>query len=550
MPPRGRRGRSASTANVDAEPAGNGVEAADGDAAVATASAPAHALTEAKSLVCELCATFYRLGWVSGTGGGLSIKVGDRIVMAPSGVQKERMAPDDLFILDGASGDVLGAPVAKPPPARPPRLSECAPLFMAAYELRGAGAVIHSHSLSAVLATVLAGEDAAEFRVTHLEMIKGIVGHGCFEELVVPIIENTAREAELTDRLRAAIAAYPRSAAVLVRRHGVYVWGKDWIQAKAQAESYDYLFEAAVRLRTGLGVRADVAPACAAAGAPAAPAAAGIGAAAAAIEEPATKKARTAAADSDAVRAVVVDIEGTVAPITFVTQTLFPYAAAHVAAFLGQGEEAAYASPTVQAHLAALRAQSDADAAAGLTFPAIPPPEVGREAVLAGALANIQAQMAVDRKTTALKALQGDIWTGGFASGELVSDLFPDVPPALERWATAGLKTYVFSSGSRRAQRDLFAHTRAGDLRPHLSGFFDTTSGAKMERGAYDNIAASLGLDSPSQALFATDVLAEVKAAAEAGWRVALVVRPGNAPLPEGHGFRVVTSMEGLVEGA
>lgn len=40
---------------------------------------------EAKNLICELCATYYTQGWVSGTGGGMSIKVGDRIVMAPSG---------------------------------------------------------------------------------------------------------------------------------------------------------------------------------------------------------------------------------------------------------------------------------------------------------------------------------------------------------------------------------------------------------------------------------------------------------------------------------
>jgi hypothetical protein len=51
----------------------------------------------------------------------------------------------------------------------------------------------------------------------------------------VPIIENTARECELTDRLRAAIQAYPQANAVLVRRHGVYVWGKNWIEAKTQA---------------------------------------------------------------------------------------------------------------------------------------------------------------------------------------------------------------------------------------------------------------------------------------------------------------------------
>lgn len=57
---------------------------------------------------------------------------------------------------------------------------------------------------------------------------------GFYSVHAIPIIENTARECELTDRLRAAIEAYPQANAVLVRRHGVYVWGKNWIEAKTQ----------------------------------------------------------------------------------------------------------------------------------------------------------------------------------------------------------------------------------------------------------------------------------------------------------------------------
>ena len=64
---------------------------------------------------------------------------------------------------------------------------------------------------------------------------QGIAGHGFFDTCVVPIIENTARECELTGRLREAIAAYPRANAVLVRRHGVYVWGANWLQVRFSA---------------------------------------------------------------------------------------------------------------------------------------------------------------------------------------------------------------------------------------------------------------------------------------------------------------------------
>ena len=203
-----------------------------------------------RALVVELCRHFYSLGWVSGTGGGISLRDGDRIYMAPSGVQKERLQPEDLYALD-LEGRVLEAP------AHTTRLSACAPLFLHAFRKRGAGAVLHSHSVNALLATLTPDR---EFRTTHLEMQKGIRGVGYYDTLVVPIIDNTAHEHELADDLGAAMDAYPASDAVLVRRHGVYVWGATWQQAKTQAECYDYLFEAAVKMRQ-LGVDPAVAPA-------------------------------------------------------------------------------------------------------------------------------------------------------------------------------------------------------------------------------------------------------------------------------------------------
>lgn len=88
---------------------------------------------------------------------------------------------------------------------------------------------------------------------------------------------------------------------------------------------------------------------------------------------------------------------------------------------------------------------------------------------------------------------------------------------------------------------------QVGDLRPYLSGFFDTTSGPKVESSSYSEIALSLGVDSASDILFATDVVAEAEAAVTAGWQAVLVMRPGNKPVSEGHGFRVVESMQELL---
>ncbi|MCA9716744.1 MAG: methylthioribulose 1-phosphate dehydratase [Myxococcales bacterium] len=205
------------------------------------------------ALICDLCRGFYSLGWVSGTGGGISIRGREGIYMAPSGVQKERIRPEDVFLLDG---DELERAVVLRAPSDPSlRISECRPLFYNAFRLRGAGAVMHSHSIWAVLAARLFAPDGgpAEFCCQGLEMQKGLRGVGCFDELRVPIIRNTAREAELTESMEEAMRAYPDVDAVLVAGHGVYVWGDSWIKAKTQAECYDYLFRAVVEAyRVGL----------------------------------------------------------------------------------------------------------------------------------------------------------------------------------------------------------------------------------------------------------------------------------------------------------
>jgi methylthioribulose-1-phosphate dehydratase len=201
-----------------------------------------------KHMIVELCRQMYGLGWATGTGGGISIRKDGRVYMAPSGVQKERIAEADIYELDEA-GNVLAGPTRaglKP--------SECSPLFFNAFRLRDAGAVLHSHSLNAMLCTLIFRE---HFECTEIEMIKGLSGHGYYDRVQVPIIDNTARECDLADRMAAAMEAYPKSHAVLVRRHGVYIWGRDWAHAKTQAECYHYLFEAAVRMRA-LGFDAGV----------------------------------------------------------------------------------------------------------------------------------------------------------------------------------------------------------------------------------------------------------------------------------------------------
>eukprot|EP00735_Rhodelphis_limneticus_P015523 TRINITY_DN9811_c0_g1::TRINITY_DN9811_c0_g1_i1::g.4898::m.4898 TRINITY_DN9811_c0_g1::TRINITY_DN9811_c0_g1_i1::g.4898 ORF type:complete len:264 (+),score=12.46,sp/Q54NY7/MTNB_DICDI/59.13/1e-76,Aldolase_II/PF00596.16/3.4e-42 TRINITY_DN9811_c0_g1_i1:69-794(+) len=194
-----------------------------------------------KAIIVELCQLFYTLGWVTGTGGGISIRENGVIYMAPSGVQKERIQPEDIYEMD------MGEQVLRAPTIQGFKPSQCLPLFFNAYRIRDAGACIHTHSIHAVLATLIAGE-STELRISKIEMIKGIEGHSYDDELVVPIIENTAHERDLASSMAQAMIDYPRSNAVLVRRHGVYVWGRDWAHAKTQCECYDYLFQCYVEM--------------------------------------------------------------------------------------------------------------------------------------------------------------------------------------------------------------------------------------------------------------------------------------------------------------
>jgi methylthioribulose-1-phosphate dehydratase len=199
-------------------------------------------------LVPELCRQFYDLGWVSGTGGGMSIRKDQQIFIAPSGVQKEWIQSDELFVLN-LDGDTI----IEPSPEKKLKKSDCTPLFMNAFRLRDAGAVIHSHAVSSNLATLIS--EGSEFKIAYQEMIKGIKkgstteAHRYDDTLIVPIIENTAFECDLTERMAKVMEEYPNTNAVLVRRHGVYVWGKTWQAAKTMSECYHYLFEVAIQMK-------------------------------------------------------------------------------------------------------------------------------------------------------------------------------------------------------------------------------------------------------------------------------------------------------------
>ena len=219
-------------------------------------------------------------------------------------------------------------------------------------------------------------------------------------------------------------------------------------------------------------------------------------------------------------KGILLDIEGTTTPIRFVYDVLFPFARAHAHEHLNHTTEQA------------LKLDHDRDVARGLE--PLPPPWSS------GALAYVHWLIDQDRKTTALKELQGRIWQDGYRRGELRGEVFVDVPPALERWQRAGIDIRIFSSGSILAQQLIFTTTPQGDLTHFLNGYFDTTTGPKAEASSYSVIAAAFALPA-SQILFISDVVRELDAATAAGLDVCLAVRPGNPPQPQ-NAYRRISS--------
>lgn len=216
------------------------------------------------------------------------------------------------------------------------------------------------------------------------------------------------------------------------------------------------------------------------------------------------------------VRAFLLDIEGTTTPISFVHDVLFSYARAQLTTFLSQHSN----SEEVVNDLSRLREEHAADLANGQQPPNISEHDVADY---------IYWLIDQDRKSPALKSLQGMIWQQGYDDGALKAQVFEDVPRALKRWHDAAINVSIFSSGSVLAQKLLFAHTDAGDLTKFISNYFDTRVGKKIEAESYRRIAGELAI--AAHAIhFVSDVVAELDAASDAGMSTSLCIRPGNAP--------------------
>lgn len=416
-------------------------------------------------------AAIHGRGWCDGTGGNFSCVLEReplQLLMAPSGVHKGRVRPEQLIVVDKDAQVRRGSGKA----------SAETLLHLAIVEETGAGAVLHTHSQAATLLSQRIGQHhAAELLLTDLEMLKGLEGVGTHATgVALPVLPNDQNLERLSGTARPLLKDAPQG--LLIAGHGLYAWGQDLPTAERHLEILEFLLEQRWRQL---------------------------------LVQPLSLQPRV----MQGISHVLLDIEGTTCPVSFVGEVLFPYAAERLEEYLtDHGEE-----PAVRELIDEVRAawQSDADAqAAGMAWHAD-----------ASVVPYLHWLIQVDRKLTPLKDLQGRIWADGYASGHLLGPLFPDVPAALRRWSRESLTLGVYSSGSVPAQQLLYGHSSAGNLRGLFRHWFDTRIGLKQQAESYRAIAKAMDVK-PSQVLFISDAPTELEAAERAGMAVLFSEREGN----------------------
>jgi methylthioribulose-1-phosphate dehydratase len=183
----------------------------------------------------------YARGWALGTSGNFSAVTSRdplRLAITTSGVDKGLLSPSQIVEIDGKGAVVAGsgAPSAE------------TILHLTVVRVRGAGAVLHTHSIWSTVFSE-AGSDGG-LAIEGFEMLKGLDGvrtHDHREWL--PIVENTQDWMGAAPRVEAVLRAHPEAHGFLIRRHGLYTWGPDLAAAKRHVEILEFLLEVMGRKR-------------------------------------------------------------------------------------------------------------------------------------------------------------------------------------------------------------------------------------------------------------------------------------------------------------
>jgi len=193
------------------------------------------------SSLASIARGFYLRGWLVGTSGNLSAVVDReplRLAMSPSGVDKGELVSEQVLMIDD-DARVVGDYRAKP--------SDESPLHLRIVKELGAGAVLHTHSIWNTILSDFYFADGG-VAIEGYEMLKGLQGVNTHEHREwLPIIENSQDMLALADSIGDTLTKHKGAHGLLLRRHGLYSWGKDLAQAKRHVEILEFLLEAVGR---------------------------------------------------------------------------------------------------------------------------------------------------------------------------------------------------------------------------------------------------------------------------------------------------------------
>jgi methylthioribulose-1-phosphate dehydratase len=196
---------------------------------------------EVAAQLAEIGRQSYARGWAMGTSGNFSAVVYRdplRLAITTSGVDKGALSSDEIIEIDEHGRVVVGS-------GRP---SAEASLHLAIVRARGAGAVLHTHSIWSTILSDAAPEDG--LAIEGYEMLKGLDGVATHEHREwLPILDNTQDWAAAVPQVEAMLTEQPKAHGFLIRRHGLYTWGRDLAEAKRQVEIFEFLFEVMGRKR-------------------------------------------------------------------------------------------------------------------------------------------------------------------------------------------------------------------------------------------------------------------------------------------------------------
>jgi methylthioribulose-1-phosphate dehydratase len=191
--------------------------------------------------LAEIGRQCYARGWALGTSGNFSAVVNRdplRLAITTSGVDKGTLSAGEIVEIDEHGKVVAGS-------GRP---SAEASLHLAIARARGAGAVLHTHSTWSTILSEAATEDG--LAIEGYEMLKGLAGVGTHEHREwLPILDNTQDWAAAVPDVEAILAKHPSAHGFLIRRHGLYTWGRDLAGAERHVEILEFLFEVIGRKR-------------------------------------------------------------------------------------------------------------------------------------------------------------------------------------------------------------------------------------------------------------------------------------------------------------